>query len=750
MAVRMVSLLKAKPLELLIVVNFFLVIGYAVIASATTWAQDGFLPCNKAIMRQPIVWEKLQVSPRHPRLILRPESLKEVRLRLNAEHPAWNRLVEKANHGGAAEAALLYQLTGEHKYADLAAEYLRKRAPNWTEYSMAFDWAFLGWDELTRKEMISTFANRFGFFSKDFPPVNKYTDLNQPLPSATPEFKWPNYYNWTFHSEDWADGSHESERYSPYFALAGHLGKANQGVQRIWEMSFKDAALFLNYLADGAFWEGGYWQPRGKLEKIVMAFTMLSTATQLNFSGNQFPYLPNMGYFLLYQTDLNSGQLIAHYGDSDLLTTRDWQARLGMLAANAMAKNSYFQWYLDHMTHPANVLKEALYYDPRIPSKHPRDLPPTRLFKGTKIVLFRSGWQGKNDLLGLFLLSDWFDSHNHFDAGHFMLYKNGVLVGKAGYYGHAFKDAIHHNTLALEMPGIVTGGQRIFPRTWSFRIGKRAWLKTPARFNRGCLTAFESLPDYDYMAADIAPAYPKNNIWLFNRHLVFIRPELLLILDKVRTDINVHKKFLLHVVSKPILGQHKLDNNWQEVEDQIITSQGSGTSILRVKSLLPAKARIRAVEERAAYIEPQRFAAAPWRIEIAPATQSEDDRFLNLFYAGDDDAAQMPETQYTQTILGDKMMGVHIKGADYNWQVLFSDINRPINQTIFSIEDITEVKHLIFNLPSKAPFRIRRNGSIQKTGQTSKAGTIFFEDNPAGKAVYELTITQPFRHLIIE
>jgi hypothetical protein len=575
----------------------------------------------------PLTWEAVQVRPEHPRLFITRDNLDEQRQRLNPHHPAWQGVMSLARQGNAAAAGLCYQMTGQREFADIAARSLRAAQAVDTQYALAFDWAFSGWDNATQTEMIRRFVNAVGLREGQMPFVSSYCNLNHPLPSQTAEERWENYYNWTFHSEDWADCSQlGAERYSPYFALAGHHPQATRAAQAIWEMSFKDPTLFLGYLGDGGFWEGGYWAPRGKVAKMASVFAM--THSSAGLGKEALPFLRNIGYFLLYQTDLATGQLTMPYGDSDLRNSREWQVRHAMLATNYFARQPVYQWYLNHLTTPAKPLEEAVWFDPRMSEEHPRALPPTRLFPHSKMVLFRSGWEGKGDCIGMFRVGDWFDIHNHHDAGHFMLYKDGLLVGKAGFYGEQFANAAQHNTLALEPPDVRNGGQRQYRRTWSFRIGRKAWLRSREHFRRGDVLKFESADDYDYVAADVTPAYPPENVKEFTRQIVFLRPGALVVFDRVKTAARVTQKFLAHVVSQPRLGNKLLDEATDSANDATLTSRGAGSPTLAMRTLLPQCAKIRAVREVGS--------VAPWRVEVMAALPQERSHFLHLLYPTND------------------------------------------------------------------------------------------------------------------
>jgi hypothetical protein len=579
------------------------------------------------------------VCSEHPRLFITRDNLAEQRRRLNPRHPAWEKLVALAKQGNAAAAGLCYQMTGEREFAQTAARALRQvdaTRLNYTQSALAFDWAFAGWDKATQTEMIQHFVNVLNLREGTMPLVSSYCDLNRPLPSQTPERRWFNFYNWTFHSEDWADCSQlGSERYSPYFALAGHHPQATKAAQAIWEMSFKDPALFLEYLEDGGYWEGGYWSTRGKMAKIASVFAI--TNSSMGLGKEALPYLRNFGYFLLYQTDFATGKLTMPYGDSEMRESWEWQTRQAMLATNYFARRPVYQWYLNHLTRPVKPLDEAIWFDPRVKEEHPRALPPTRLFPKSRMVIFRSGWEGKGDCIALFRVGDWFDLHNHHDAGHFMFYKDGFLVGKARFYGDVFGHTFNHNTFAMEAPGDYKGGQRKYRRTWSFRIGRKAWRQSPKHFHRGEILKFESSKEYDYVAANVAPAYPSENVKEFTRQIVFLRPGAMVIFDRTEVAPQISRRFLAHVVSPPrwvestsqrvngsMEGKFLPEEKWLSVDNPTIISQGSGPHALVMRTLLPQRTQLRIWHEFGD--------VAPWRVDVGASEKQARACFLHLLY----------------------------------------------------------------------------------------------------------------------
>lgn len=203
-------------------------------------------------------------------------------------------------------------------------------------------------------------------------------------------------------------------------------------------------------------------------------------------------------------------------------------------------QDPHAQWLADE----ENVAKIAaggapwlnlLWYDPAIKPQGPTDLPTLRHFEDMGIVSARSDWSGNESLLvfkcGPFIghkavrefSYDPGGGHIHPDANHFLLFGDGEWLIKDD--GYANKWTGQHNTLLVNGKG---------------QVGEARWFSGSqmlGRKNQPTILKATSQPDMDYLVGDATAAYPAQaGLKRFRRHLLFIKPSLLLVLDDIVLD----------------------------------------------------------------------------------------------------------------------------------------------------------------------------------------------------------------------
>jgi hypothetical protein len=559
----------------------------------------------------PILWEKVAVRPDHPRLLFNKETLETVRARFRG-HPMERAVMKLAKEGDPLATAFIYQIGGEEVYAQKAiALLLAGRTP---DPALVYDWTYDAMTEEQRREATQQlWAGVAMDRNSGWPRCSPYTSYpDDPRPSETPPDRWLPYYNWTFHDQDWA--RHYASSYAALMALAHHVPRAAEGVRNVWEYSLKDPVLFFDYLRNGDYWQGDYWSPTARIHEIVRLYLMMRTATGVDaLDPKVHPYLGSFGRWLLYCSDPWKKQVIYNYGDGEMVRLGD-RPRRCLLASNSLIGDPHVEWLVRTACPEPTVtdwLLEVLYHDPGLVPKPPDSLPPSRAFPGTGFVVMRSGWRG-TDVWASVRWADFFDIHDHYDVGSFILYCRGPLVPDSGingeglfHPGHYYSRPVAHNTLLVRDPAVQSpvfdGGQPAQPkRTWSFAIGRDAWVYDQEAFNRADLLAFESHPLYDYCAGTGTRAYRPEQVKEFARQVVFLRAGALVIFDRVETTRpELDKRWLLHTVGEPRVDGKLLSaevpGHIEEYDGHLTVSQGNESAIVRCHTLLPAKAVVRRV-----------------------------------------------------------------------------------------------------------------------------------------------------------
>ncbi len=569
-----------------------------------------------------ITWDKVEVRPDHPRMLFTKETLKDLQARVDQS-------IKRAEFAMAVEEgdplarALMYQLSGREGFARSAIrDLLAGRISPGTMYQpmcFIFDWTY---DAMTPEERKEAVERVWGVALVDhsgWPRCSAYTGYPEdPLPSATPPDRWPRFYNWTFHDQDWA------RRYAPtleaIIAVAGHKPRAAEAVRHYWEYSLKDAALFLDHLRDGSYWQGYYWSVTCRAAEIFRVFALMKSACGLDYlDPREHPYLANLGRWILYGADLGRKRIIYNYGDGEMVRF-DTRVYTALIVSSGLSKDPHVEWLARQiLPQGADWFSEFFYHDRTVPAVAPHDLPPSRAFPGTGLAVMRTGWGG-NDVWASVRFANWFDMHCHPDVGSFILYCQSPLAPdtgfycpgnyhNAGYYGRT----IAHNTITVRDPaakvapspinlyGLNDGCQKTRDkRVWSFAIGSDAWVYHQNEFNYGNLLAFEHQPLYDYAAGEGTKAYRPEMVKEFVRQTVLLRDGVFIVFDRMETPRpNLEKRWLMHLVGEPAIDgkllRTEVKGHIEDYDGALTISRGKERSLVRCHTLLPAQRVIRKV-----------------------------------------------------------------------------------------------------------------------------------------------------------
>jgi hypothetical protein len=197
------------------------------------------------------------------------------------------------------------------------------------------------------------------------------------------------------------------------------------------------------------------------------------------------------------------------------------------------------QW-LAHQCDEANVVSAGapwlnlVWYDPSVPPEPPTSLPTLHHFDDMDIVSARSDWSGRESLVvhkcGPFIghkaveefSYDPGGGHVHPDANHFVVFGAGEWLLRDD--GYRSKWTGQHNTLLVDGRGQLGEG-----REW-FQGSQPLAVKARPRILRA-----ESTPTLDHIVGDAVEAYPAElGLERFERHLLFVKPNVLLVLDDIR------------------------------------------------------------------------------------------------------------------------------------------------------------------------------------------------------------------------
>ncbi|MGE5609937.1 MAG: hypothetical protein ACM359_11835 [Bacillota bacterium] len=286
-------------------------------------------------------------------------------------------------------------------------------------------------------------------------------------------------------------------------------------------------------------------------------------------------------------------------------------------------------------------------YDEKPDSPLPiESFPLAHLAVGIGKVYARSDWSDAATWFR-FECGDYWNGHQHYEVGNFEIYRYAPLATESGEYtdyvsSHAVNWLIRtvaHNCILVYQPGEEWSRQRDGGRNkyandggqtkkWEWPVDTlQIWKQRREQFERGDIVAYENRPEYMYVAGDCTKAYAPAKVSLWTRQIVFLRPHAFVIYDRViSTRPEYEKTWLLHCRNEP------------RIEGDTTTiRQGKGT--LTVRTLLPEKASVRAIEGYT--YRGQTFSEAKsaltdvanrWRIEVAPSASQAEDRFVHVLF----------------------------------------------------------------------------------------------------------------------
>ena len=167
--------------------------------------------------------------------------------------------------------------------------------------------------------------------------------------------------------------------------------------------------------------------------------------------------------------------------------------------------------------------------------------PPLAMLAGGEHsgqAMMRSSWKSDATVIG-FRSTDYYQGHFHYDAGSFIVYRNGLLAVDAGNYTK-YDDSLRapiaathsHNSL------IIGGeGQRIVKGQWYKNLTEfnnaRMSIRDDRRLETGDVPFYKHAGEWTAVAGQFAQAYSSGLVKSCVRQLLFVRPNTLVIVDNL-------------------------------------------------------------------------------------------------------------------------------------------------------------------------------------------------------------------------
>jgi hypothetical protein len=317
-------------------------------------------------------------------------------------------------------------------------------------------------------------------------------------------------------------------------------------------------------------------------------------------------------------------------------------------------------------------------------------------------VYTRSTW-ANNAVWASFAAGEIIMDHIHRDQGHVTIQRGAdYLLIDGGGYGDVTTDPYHNSILIDDR---AAGDISTYPP------GQGAW-----GFDRVRITRFENTASYTYSAANITSAYARhhdgvqNSVKLAFRSFLFIRPQLVIIHDKIKTgNVNVKKIFNCNYAMPPTIANG-------------VYTVTKGASKLFHKPIVPSTVTpvITSIPTK----------DANFRNSQITVSGQLNHSFLNVFEATASSATSMAATNYVDA---QNMEGVEITAPDSTWVALFAKTDTLVNVDVlsYSYSKTGAQRHLIADLEKNYEYEVTAgNASVKvldrvKVTSTSQ-GTISF------------------------
>ena len=494
----------------------------------------------------------------HPRYLLTKHRLEMLKGKINTTHKKmWEVVKEKAdsyrgkpppsnyNRQGPMRLAgraippmaLAYLLTGDSAYFDDAKRWILAICsyPKWENnkslaageclfgVSIGYDWLY---DKLTEEERdyIRKKLMYQAEVMKDGPPV---------------------------HHDRWI-ANHNHVEYNG-LAAAGFVlyDEVPEAIEWIRHSDLVLGQAFKVSGPDGTSEEGHqYWAY--STESLLSYAEAARDLMGINYyDDNEF--LKNAANFIIYSTipDFDAESSVMCYGDA----RRNYSSRSPIYILYRLAseyKDGFAQWLADEMV-KRDVDREAyrtwcnlIWCDESVRPISISNLPTFKHFDNIGWVTARSGWDKDGIMIGFrcgpfhghkiqayyekqvdkgWPVNEIGGGHCHPDINSFQIYAYGRWL--ATYPGYERpKWTKNHSTILVDGVGQLGEG-----RTW---FDRRSAIKAKAK---STIIKADSRKDYDYIIGDAGNIYPQSTgLEKFYRHLVHIKPDLILVVDELKAE----------------------------------------------------------------------------------------------------------------------------------------------------------------------------------------------------------------------
>ncbi len=300
-------------------------------------------------------------------------------------------------------------------------------------------------------------------------------------------------------------------------ALLGEIPQAAEWVWFAMNVFYNAYPVWCD--ADGGWHEGmSYWS------SYIARFTWWADAMRVAMDVNAYdkPYFSQIGYYAMYLQP--PGTVGGGFGDLTARRRSSHNRELMTILA-AQARNPHWRWYVDRHGGPRQrddyigFIRGVL---PKVQARPPDDLPTSRCFRGTGQAMLNTDLKDARGNVQIIFKSSPFGTQSHgYEANNsFLLYAFGerllIRSGRRDIYG-----SVHHKNWMWHTKS-----------TNCITVNGEGQVKRSA-VARGEIVGFHTSGGLDYVAGEAAGAYQGKALKRFTRHVLFAKPDLIVIYDRL-------------------------------------------------------------------------------------------------------------------------------------------------------------------------------------------------------------------------
>jgi len=334
---------------------------------------------------------------------------------------------------------------------------------------------------------------------------------------------------------------------------------------------------------DGGWHEGiSYWA--GYMEK----FTRYADVMRAAYGIDAFrkPFFSQIGYYPMYLQP--PGTVGGGFGD--LVSRRRAADNVVLMTAfAAQARNPYWQWYVEALGGPkpetgyVGFVRGAI---PRVEARPPTDLPTSRCFRGTGQAYLNTTLLAAAENVEVMFKSSPFglQSHGYDSNNAFALSAFGerlfISSGERDIYGSAHHAKWMWETKSVNCVTVNGQGQT-----------------KHSSATRGRIVGFATSPALDYVSGEAGEDYG-DALKRFTRHILFVKPGLVIVFDRLEAPKPSTFEWLLHAPTElKVAGQGdiRVANGGAAARVALLAPAGLAVSVTD-KFDPPPRERIKLVE----------------------------------------------------------------------------------------------------------------------------------------------------------